>query len=737
MTIDPEAFEYAISKIDDGFIFEVFVQAFLSGLIGYEFIPVGGSKDKGIDGILHISRIHSDDKTIIQTSTESNIKGKIEDTILKLNKNGVKFTRLRYVTNRNVSSIDLIIEELFSKYEKQITINDIKWLTSNCNDNEAVINSYRVFSDKYLYEYKVPGNVKVVANLDEDPRLFVFLRQQFDSKRVDIDLDDLLVDALIIYSLEGTDPDKCIFLKKDLIKEKISKYIKFDIRLLDEKIEARLDKLSTKPRKIKHHQDIDSYCLPYKTRLEVQDRNLKDEKLNNMFIEEIEVFMKNKFKLDGLIIRNISGLITKVINHIFYKQGLEFSNFVLNGDTTSTLEQNLQEVISNAVDQSSIIPSNKEKAKEIVMISIREAVYNGSENQSRYLKSLSKTYLMMFMLHWEPKISVYFHTLASELKLFVDNSIIIPALSEFYLETKNRRHWNLLKGAKNAGITMFINDTLLRELITHLNMVKVIYEKYYQDTEDFYLSDNYDFMYIDEILIRAYFYAKKRGLVENFYLFIDNFIDPSAKNIKEEMVEYLKEEFGIIHISNELLDIKIDEKELVSLVNELKIKKSNEEKAKNDAEMILSIYYLRAKGNETSESGIFGYKTWWLSKDTNTYCAVENVFNHEKYEISCYIRPDFIYNYISLMPSEAEVRNAYGELFPTMLGVNLSYHMPLEITRTVQAKLLDFKSKSPIRVRQILKNLSNRLKTDPSLRTKEKIVSYFDEELLKLKHVGD
>jgi hypothetical protein len=169
----------------------------------------------------------------------------------------------------------------------------------------------------------------------------------------------------------------------------------------------------------------------------------------------------------------------------------------------------------------------------------------------------------------------------------------------------------------------------------------------------------------------------------------------------------------------------------------LKIKKSNEEKAKNDAEMILSIYYLRAKGNETSVSGIFGYKTWWLSKDTNTYYAVEHVFKHEKYEISCYIRPDFIYNYISLMPSEAEVRNAYGELFPTMLGVNLSYHMPHEIAKTVQAKLLDFKGKSPIRVRQILKNLSNRIKTDPSLRTKEKIVSYFDEELLKLRHVGD
>jgi hypothetical protein len=126
--------------------------------------------------------------------------------------------------------------------------------------------------------------------------------------------------------------------------------------------------------------------LPYETRLEVQDRNLKDEKLNTTFIEETEAFMKSKLKLDGLIIRDISGLISKVINHIILQTRIGIFEFCFKRDMTSTLEQNLQEVISCAVDQSSIIPSNKEKAKEIVLISIREAIYNGSENQSRLFK---------------------------------------------------------------------------------------------------------------------------------------------------------------------------------------------------------------------------------------------------------------------------------------------------------------------------------------------------------------
>ena len=393
----------------------------------------------------------------------------------------------------------------------------------------------------------------------------------------------------------------------------------------------------------------------------------------------------------------------------------------------------MQSVISKEVDESSVISKNKEFVKEIIHITLREIIYNGNEIHSKYLKSLSKTYLMMFMLHWDPKISTYFHTLASDLKIFVDNSILIPAFSEFYLEKKNQRHWNLLAGAKRAGIKMFINDTLLTELITHFKMVRDKYLAYYKDMEDFYANSEVECLFIEEILIRAYFYAKNRGAVKSFYNFLDNFVNPELTNVRLDLIEYLKEEFGIVHVSNAAWDIKVDQEEKSLLVNELKLHKNNEIKAENDAEMILSIYYLREKSNESSQSGIFGYKTWWLSKDTNTYRSVENVFKRQKYEVSCYIRPDFIYNYIALMPNSSEVKTAFNELFPTMLGVNLSYHLPHEVVTTVQEKLLEFKGRSPTRVRQILKELSNRLKSDPSLKTRENLQTFFDSELQKLK----
>lgn len=732
MQVDKEAFEYAIAKIDDGNIFETFGSNFLSAVLGYSFIPVGRTKDKGIDGFQHIFSRNDSQKHIFQLSTEQDHVGKIYNTIKKLQENKIEFDRFVYVTNRKINNAESLIDEVFEKTKIPLTIYDIRWFSAHCNQTEKTIKVYQVFVNTYLHEYSKPGKYHTVADLDSDSRLFVFLGQQFDSNRDDLKLDNLLADTLILYALEGTDPDKNILKSEEQIKESIKKYLKFDPQLLDSKISERLVALTTKPRKIKYHTKGQGYCLPYETRLEIENRNLKDEALFKAFYEQTQETIKKYFLDIEVKVKDVETLITKVINKIFLRQGLEFSNFVLKGDCHSVIEQNLNDVISLAVDESSVILSNKEKVKTAIHLAIRDIVYNGTQEQRRFLKSLSNTYLMMFLLQWEPKLSTYFQTLASQLIVFVDNSIIIPALSEYYLEEGNRRHWNLLIGAKKAGISMFINETLLSELVSHLRMIKNKYYNFFYNMEDFYLNDEYELLFIDEILIRAYFYAKKKGQIKDFDKFIDTFVDSQLKTAKEELIVYLKEIFGITYISNEMWDIKVNEEEKAKLKEVLSHKKDYDIKAENDAEMILAIYYLRNKNGESSDSGIFGYKTWWLSKDTATYKAVVQCFGNDKYPVSCYIRPDFIYNYIALKPTTEEVNNAYNEIFPTMLGVNLSYHMPKEVSQAVQEKIREYHSKPPVRVKQILKTLSDRLKSDPTLKNRNSVEHFLDTELSKL-----
>lgn len=741
MQIDKDAFEHAISKIDDGNIFEIFGTDFLAAVLGYEFIPVGRTKDKGVDAFKHIFSRKDNEKQIFQLSTELDHIGKIKGTVEKLKENEITYNRLLYATNRKINNSESLVDEIFDTTGIHLTIFDIRWFSSNSNLSEKTIRAYQVFVDTYLHQYSKPGQYQTVANLDNDSRLYVFLAQQFDNNRADLKLDDLLADTLILYALEGTDPDKGIFKTTNEIKEGIKKYLKFDPQLLDAKISERLEALTTKPRRINLHTKEKGYCLPFETRIEIEQRNLKDELLFKDFYAQTQDTIRKYFVDTEVRVKDVETLITRVFNKIFTRQGLEFSNFVLKGDSQSVIEQNLNEVISLAVDESSVVINNKEKVKTALHLAIRDIVYNGTEEQRKFLKSLSNTYLMMFLLQWEPKLSVYFQTLASQLKIFVDNSIIIPALSEYYLAPGNRRHWNLLLGAKKTGIAMFINETLLDELVAHLKMVSNKYHSMFRQMEDFYLNDEFELLFIDEIMIRAYFYAKRKGQVKDFDKFIDNFVNPQLKTVKDDLVTYLKEMFGITFISNQAWDIKVNEDEKAKLSENLShkkaadYKKTADIKAQNDAEMILAIYFLRNRNGESSASGIFGYKTWWLSKDTSTYKAVVKCFGHDRYPVSCYIRPDFIYNYIAFRPTSEEIDGAYNEIFPTMLGVNLSYHMPREVSQAVQEKIKEFHDKPSVRVKQTLKQLSDRLKSDPSIKNRKSVEHFLDTELRKIESV--
>lgn len=206
--IDPKAFEFALAKIDNGDIFENFASSFLAQIRGEDFIPSGGIKDRGIDGLEHIFHKKGLNRIIYQSSIEKNSKHKLWASIQKLIDNKIEFDQLYFVTNQVVKNQDEIAEKLFEQFGKPIHIRDLKWLSSHANENQGTINVFKIFIESYLHDFAKIGRSYVVGDFIDDPRLFVFLRQQFDSSNANEQLDDILADSLILFALEGTDPDK-------------------------------------------------------------------------------------------------------------------------------------------------------------------------------------------------------------------------------------------------------------------------------------------------------------------------------------------------------------------------------------------------------------------------------------------------------------------------------------------------------------------------------------------------
>ena len=186
--------------------------------------------------------------------------------------------------------------------------------------------------------------------------------------------------------------------------------------------------------------------------------------------------------------------------------------------------------------------------------------------------------------------------------------------------------------------------------------------------------------------------------------------------------------------SHQSLHPKIDENEADALLQKLlPSKRHHTAKAKSDVQIILTIYGLREKNNELASPSAWGYKTWWLSKDTTTYKAVNELF-HKKYKVSCYMRPDFLYNFVALAPTKQEVDNVYQELFPSLVGANISFHLQPELVELVHKKISEHKQKPPARIKAILRNLSEKLKYDPSYQTRNYIEHYLDEEIRKIEN---
>lgn len=711
-TIDLRAFDYIFSRITDGFLFERFAQSLLSLVVGVEFVPLGGVKDRALDGLDHSWSQRDELTTVYQISIQADSRTKILNTITALKKYGIKADRLFYVTNQEIREQDKLMEDVYKDHKIILQCRPIGWLRANVRQSEATVRLYAEFIRDNAHQLPIAGPEIVVKDYAADPRVFVFLRQQLDSQVKDSGLRNLLVDSLILYGLEGTDPDKNLLRSRDEILATIKKVIKFPIDQIQGLVAKRLDHLSSNPRQINYHGKENKYCLPYETRLRLDQLYIRDSALSDTFTKMTEKRLSSYLDLHKVTVSRPERLLSQTINQIFQKQGLDFSDFVLHQKDPKAVESRLPEVIESVLESSGVPPTIRLKTALALQGTIREIIYHGSEEELEYLQKLSRTYMLLFMVQCEPHVCSYFDSLAAQLKVFVCNSILVPALSEIGLPSENRRHWNLLLHARNAGVNLFVNKVTVEELLMHIRGSVQAYDEEYKALESFY-TDESTLPYVQHILIRAYLYSKGHDGELSFDEFIDQFVSPRAPSavMFQELVSFLRDEFKVAFIDDRALGVEVDRDDLEALNTELKKTKRSSQQAENDARTILSIYAMRERDNESGAAGIFGFKTWWLSKDTLTFRAVSTCFK-DKHLVSCYLRPDFLLNYIALSARRGQATKVFDQMFPTLIGVSLSHHVSKELSHGVHEAIDKHRALSPSRVRAIMGSLSTQLMTD-------------------------
>jgi len=739
--VDPTVVEAALARISDGIVFERFGKAFLAALRPMEFVPVGGNKDQAIDGLEHTFGATGIKRTVYQLSIEADARGKIKRTLRALEKNSIGFKRLIYVTNRKVQKQSQLIDDLYDQFAKNVEIRDVEWFKSNVNDSEATARSFDTFAGVYLHELAQPGKAFEVANLHGDPRLYVFLRQLWDRERQNLAVHEVLADALIMYALEGTDPEAGIVMTRDEILQRVGDLVSFEVKRIEPVIDARLKVLTARPRQVKYHGRLRGYCLPYETRQAISKRNAADVLLYEEFKESVRGRAQQHCREEGVpSALDPYPLIEEILHQVFRKQGLEFADFIQSGGRSVAVEQSIPEIVDAVVAEAAVPPKDREAVQTSLLLTIREVVYHSTGSERAFLGRLARTYTMLFLLQCDPKLATAFMSMASKLKVYVCTSVLIPALSEHFLERENQRYSNLLRRARDAGVQLRINEAIIRELAAHFRMIKKRYDEQYAGLERVY-NEDLQILYIPEMLIRAYFYSRLRGRTPTFLEFLDAFVSRRMEGIEEDLITWLEEEFGVRFIADKALDVVIDHDEEEALRKELEGVKETRSargagyKAKTDARIVLLVHALREKNSEAG-SGILGFETWWLSMDTSTERAARRVLKVHS-QTSCCIRADFLNQFVSLAPSKAEVDQVFEEAFPGLVGVSLSYHLPSNVIQMTSRLVKEFGERSPGRVKATLRELFNRMKAEPTLAEGHRLRHFLDEQRAELEQTAN
>lgn len=684
--VNPERMRIALGKVQ-GFQFETFVNDFFGSLLGKSFTPLGGIKDGGADGFERFVSEDAAAKTFIQASIRIDAEDKIRQTVARLREYGRDPRSITYVTSKPIKGSDVIEDKLTEELDVTVRIRDADYMVSHANDTigtQAAYNHHLRYLTESL-DHIGSSTVVTASKHVRDPSVFVFLSQEVERRNENADQSLVadVVDSLVMWALEDTDPEKDILMSEGEILTKILSVIPSVESLIRPRLAKRLVALSSKTRSdgraIRRYKSKGLYCLPYSTRELLAEENQADESLRTSVEASIESRV-NVIRPAGLGDRGVAAAVKATMRTLqltFEHQGLTFVSSLQSDEPTEMVV--VSESLAAALDEASINGHRRNLIGDVVFECLRGVLYESTPDEREYLHKLSRTYALLFTLNSEPKLVDFFQRMTGEFYLYVGSDQLVRALSEICLDDADKVVTNTLKMSAQAGAKLVLTEAALDEVVYHLRTCDNEFQNTFAGIED---SVTYDLSRNSpKIMVRSYMYSKlsgKKGQPKSWSAFISQFCnygDLHRPQAFQAIRRYLQVEFSMSFKDRIELRELVDEKQLHDLTITLEedgYKKF--ELAENDALMVLAVYGHRRKKREHSSISEFGYQTWWLTGEKRVLRHTgELVRNNSggKYVM----RPDFLLNFLTLAPAASHARESFASIFPSLLGVTLSKRM--------------------------------------------------------------
>lgn len=723
--VNEDIIRIALDKVE-GSTFERFGNTFFSALVGASFVPVGGMKDGGADardGTIHeyVAR----PGTFYQMSIEQNYESKIRRTVQRLREFGRDPRVLTYVTSINIKHSDRVERALTDELDVTISIRDGDYIAAHINDDEATRYAFAQHLQHYTEYLSQVGSSNLISSSKHvrSPAVFVFLANEIERREGNESLVDSVTDALIVWALEGTDPESEIFRTEKEVLARIIEDLPSVQDLVAPRLSRRLDAISKTSKKqfpdgrpVQWHSSKNAYCLPFVTRQSISLENAADEALLLRVIESFEDRLReaSPTDMDDELIREAGKVALRALQITFEREGAEFSSFIHKGGTNEY--PTILDALREALQEMEITGKQGQAVGDGSFLILRGVLYESRDDERRYLQRLSRTYALLFTLNTEPRLLEFFQDMTAEFRLYVGTDQIIRALSEHYLAEPDQLTRNNLLITKRLGANLILTEPVLTEVVHHLRGADTEFRSRISQIEH---RLTYEVIRnVPQIMLRAYLYARinhklgSRG-PRSWQAFIEQFCSHKTlwkKTAFSDLQQYLQTKFGFSYETTAELKGLVDEDEVESLAQQLIPSKRDPELAYNDALLALAVYGRRLKSGENSKLTEFGWGTWWLTEETSILKFTREIVN--QHDARYIMRPDFLLNFLTLVPSAREVRHDFSTIFPSMLGVRLAQRMSDSSFNEIMEKFIEGESLDEARRVVEMNKMMNKLKSD-------------------------
>jgi hypothetical protein len=716
--IPTEVARVALAAAEGG-PFENFGTAFLAQLLGASYVPAGGTADGGSDGFESVFEDGSRPGVFVQMSVTNDFKAKIRHTVNRLAEAGRDPKSLTYLTSLVVANPDLHETDLTDELDVSIRIRDGAYVAAHVNDNVVTQQAFREHLAHFATYLSRPGasNLIPASKHVKSPAVYVFLAQEFERRGGDESLVDSMTDALILWALEDTDPDKGILMSAEEVLNAVAGTLPSVVSIIGPRLQARLEVLSKKPhRLVRAYERERMYCLPYQTRNLILEENAADVVLRDGVVLGLEDRAR-ELGVDEDLVIEAAAVAMRSLQHAFECQGLEFSRFLQEQAPGDAPE--MADSIRVALGQMEISGTRALEVGDLAFEVIKRVFYDSSEDERDYLQKLSRTYSLLFILNTEPRLLEYFQEMASDFYLYVGTDQLLRALSEHLLHKPDQMSRNTLDMAKSLGATLVLTEPVLDEVISHLRGSDFEYRNYMVGLDrhmTYEVARN-----ASHIMLRAYLYALLPGApttVASWEAFVQHFCSYSMLDRgdgEEELKRYLLNLFGMVYVSREDLEELVDKEAVDVLASELEPQKQHHQLADNDALLAHAVYGRRKSENEMESQNVFGYLSWWLTGESSILRHTQKLIkaNHGARYM---MRPDFLLSFIALAPQANEARRAFSAVFPTLLGIKLARRTdPAKVHQLIE-KAREAGDLDESRIGAAISTFADKLKSDFSHR---------------------